>query len=153
MFLSVDLFFVMIRRPPSSTRTDTLFPYTTLFRSEVFAQLPSCYRKRDTTAPWLVVQRRSLKTHSFLEGPCFDDQGNLYVTDIPFGRIFKVDPSGRFDLVVEYDGEPNGLKIVDAATALIADHKNGIMSINLLNGVITPRCDRDRKSTRLNSRH
>src|SRR3546814_8538464 len=26
-------FFLMIRRPPSSTRTDTLFPYTTLFRS------------------------------------------------------------------------------------------------------------------------
>src|SRR3546814_2323321 len=28
-------FFLMIRRPPRSTRTDTLFPYTTLFRSEV----------------------------------------------------------------------------------------------------------------------
>src|SRR3546814_9657217 len=27
--------FLMIRRPPRSTRTDTLFPYTTLFRSEV----------------------------------------------------------------------------------------------------------------------
>src|SRR3546814_20826371 len=27
------VFFVMIRRPPISTRTDTLFPYTTLFRS------------------------------------------------------------------------------------------------------------------------
>src|SRR3546814_18112822 len=30
---SVRFFFLMIRRPPSSTRTDTLFPYTTLFRS------------------------------------------------------------------------------------------------------------------------
>src|SRR3546814_19019151 len=29
------LFFVMIRRPPRSTRTDTLFPYTTLFRSVI----------------------------------------------------------------------------------------------------------------------
>src|SRR3546814_21077136 len=28
------LFFLLIRRPPRSTRTDTLFPYTTLFRSE-----------------------------------------------------------------------------------------------------------------------
>src|SRR3546814_18952242 len=28
-------FFVMIRRPPRSTRTDTLFPYTTLFRSQI----------------------------------------------------------------------------------------------------------------------
>src|SRR3546814_6893513 len=28
-------FFLMIRRPPRSTRTDTLFPYTTLFRSPI----------------------------------------------------------------------------------------------------------------------
>src|SRR3546814_7423724 len=36
MVLYVDyllVFFLMIRRPPRSTRTDTLFPYTTLFRS------------------------------------------------------------------------------------------------------------------------
>src|SRR3546814_18877825 len=34
--LSYDalFFFLMIRRPPRSTRTDTLFPYTTLFRSD-----------------------------------------------------------------------------------------------------------------------
>src|SRR3546814_1156271 len=32
-FLYFMLFFLRIRRPPRSTRTDTLFPYTTLFRS------------------------------------------------------------------------------------------------------------------------
>src|SRR3546814_20568490 len=32
-FVSYLFFFLMIRRPPRSTRTDTLFPYTTLFRS------------------------------------------------------------------------------------------------------------------------
>src|SRR3546814_8581475 len=36
----------MIRRPPRSTRTDTLFPYTTLFRSFAGAQ-PCCRRARD----------------------------------------------------------------------------------------------------------
>src|SRR3546814_882561 len=35
MFIFICLFFFfMIRRPPRSTRTDTLFPYTTLFRSQ-----------------------------------------------------------------------------------------------------------------------
>src|SRR3546814_4975546 len=33
----------MMRRPPRSTRTDTLFPYTTLFRSS--EQLPRCHRR------------------------------------------------------------------------------------------------------------
>src|SRR3546814_13412188 len=32
-------FFLMIRRPPRSTRTDTLFPYTTLFRSSNMGDL------------------------------------------------------------------------------------------------------------------
>src|SRR3546814_9543609 len=33
LFFCYVFFFLMIRRPPRSTRTDTLFPYTTLFRS------------------------------------------------------------------------------------------------------------------------
>src|SRR3546814_20534964 len=37
--MCVFVFFVMIRRPPRSTRTDTLFPYTTLFRSILLAKL------------------------------------------------------------------------------------------------------------------
>src|SRR3546814_4968275 len=36
----------MIRRPPRSTRTDTLFPYTTLFRSDPAAQMHGLARKR-----------------------------------------------------------------------------------------------------------
>src|SRR3546814_11343473 len=43
MFMySLFLFFLMIRRPPRSTRTDTLFPYTTLFRSQTI-DISSCY--------------------------------------------------------------------------------------------------------------
>src|SRR3546814_19527042 len=34
LWLLCLFFFLMIRRPPRSTRTDTLFPYTTLFRSK-----------------------------------------------------------------------------------------------------------------------
>src|SRR3546814_1505515 len=36
------VFFLMIRRPPRSTRTDTLFPYTTLFRSGVLEPHSVC---------------------------------------------------------------------------------------------------------------
>src|SRR3546814_16957842 len=39
-FAYIIFFFLMIRRPPRSTRTDTLFPYTTLFRSDVGARGP-----------------------------------------------------------------------------------------------------------------
>src|SRR3546814_6343451 len=39
-------FFLMIRRPPRSTRTDTLFPYTTLFRSAIPRAARHAWRTR-----------------------------------------------------------------------------------------------------------
>src|SRR3546814_13065393 len=42
---SFFVFFLMIRRPPRSTRTDTLFPYTTLFRSLEHEKLLSEYQE------------------------------------------------------------------------------------------------------------
>src|SRR3546814_3966307 len=42
----------MIRRPPRSTRTDTLFPYTTLFRSaRAFSELPTTTHHRFLSTP------------------------------------------------------------------------------------------------------
>src|SRR3546814_15823453 len=43
VFLFFFFFFLMIRRPPRSTPTDTLFPYTTLFRSP-FGRFPPKYK-------------------------------------------------------------------------------------------------------------
>src|SRR3546814_16564847 len=47
--LFMYFFFLMIRRPPRSTRTDTLFPYTTLFRSP--GTVPATSRRRCSTRP------------------------------------------------------------------------------------------------------
>src|SRR3546814_1005894 len=43
-YSSLVFFFLMIRRPPRSTRTDTLFPYTTLFRSRDARPSTASYR-------------------------------------------------------------------------------------------------------------
>src|SRR3546814_15847787 len=50
-------FFLMIRRPPRSTRTDTLFPYTTLFRSPACAR-PTMMAK--TGRPWAKLRVPSI---------------------------------------------------------------------------------------------
>src|SRR3546814_2568178 len=46
-YITVFIFFLMIRRPPRSTRTDTLFPYTTLFRSFGWHGAPPDQEKPD----------------------------------------------------------------------------------------------------------
>src|SRR3546814_5425822 len=56
MYLRSFFFFLMIRRPPRSTRTDTLFPYTTLFRSGRHRELPGATDPRvapRSRTPWL----------------------------------------------------------------------------------------------------
>src|SRR3546814_19134223 len=44
------IFFLMIRRPPRSTRTDTLFPYTTLCRSVPFERVAAAARHHEFVA-------------------------------------------------------------------------------------------------------
>src|SRR3546814_18966178 len=60
------IFLVMIRRPPRSTRTDTLFPYTTLFRSEL-----GCIhcRRRCRARQRVCDERASVASAAGLEEP------------------------------------------------------------------------------------
>src|SRR3546814_18497756 len=52
-------FFLMIRRPPRSTRTDTLFPYTTLFRSTCALDLLEAEFVRDVEPGEIVFMDRN----------------------------------------------------------------------------------------------
>src|SRR3546814_7400533 len=53
LFLCYFIFFLMHRQPPRSTRTDTLFPSTTLFRSGFYAALGYAVTPRAVMARWL----------------------------------------------------------------------------------------------------
>lgn len=107
----------------------------------VWSAMPDEFRRPERSA-WADANRGGAKTDSFLEGPVFDDHGNLYVTDIPWGRIFRIDPAGNWSLVAEYDGEPNGMKFLDACTLLITDYKNGLMALDVATGRVQPYLER-----------
>lgn len=99
---------------------------------EEFARLPDKFRRKDLTS-WAIANRGGLATDSFLEGPVADEEGNLYVSDIPFGRIFRIDPSGEWSLVAEYEGEPNGMKLM-GRELLVTDYRNGLIAIDMATG-------------------
>jgi gluconolactonase len=120
-----------------------MFEPPKIIETTVFARLPDKYRLTGKQTDWLKVQRRGENLHSFLEGPSFDRAGNLYVVDVPFGRIFRISPDGIFNIVIEYDGEPNGLKIHPDGRIFIADHKNGILTLDPGSGALSPVVDRD----------
>ena len=108
---------------------------------ELFTSMPEALRRRERSA-WADANRGGAVADSFLEGPVFDGAGNLYVTDIPWGRILRIDPQGAWTLVAEYDGEPNGMKFLDADTLLITDYKNGLMRLDVATGRVSPYLER-----------
>ncbi|MBA2399251.1 MAG: SMP-30/gluconolactonase/LRE family protein [Bradyrhizobium sp.] len=91
--------------------------------------MPDEFRRKVRTE-WADANRPGAMTDCFIEGPSFDASGNLYVLDIPFGRIFKITPDRKWSLVVEYDGWPNGLKIARDGRILVADYRHGIMELD-----------------------
>jgi gluconolactonase len=66
----------------------------------------------------------------------------LFVTDIPFGRVFRIDPKGQWDLIAQWDGEPNGLKFLNASQLIVTDYKNGLMVLDIESGQVRPYLER-----------
>src|SRR3546814_1706612 len=119
----VFFFFLMIRRPPRSTRTDTLFPYTTLFRSML---APGAALK---TATQLVPTARGL-----ISGLIAD----LTATDPDDPNLSNmVEDATRFDLVTAKDPNDN---------PLVKRRRDAIEG-----GVVGGQAEKDRNRNRLNS--
>jgi gluconolactonase len=112
--------------------------------TEVFAELPESLKKAGAFSQWIDGQPGAEGTHSLLEGPCFDRQGRFYCVDVPFGRILQISDQGKFTVLAEYDGEPNGLRLHKDGRFFVADYKNGIMLFDPETGQVTPHCQRYR---------
>jgi gluconolactonase len=97
--------------------------------TEVFAEFPRELGKRQKSE-WGRFNRHDEALDCFLEGPSFDRAGNLYVTDIPFGRILRISREGKWTVIAEYDGWPNGLKVHRDGGIFVADHRCGILRID-----------------------
>jgi gluconolactonase len=90
--------------------------------------LPDSHRRKRRTA-WSDANKPGHEIDSFLEGPSFDRHGNLFVTDIPFGRIFRISPALEWKLVAEYDGWPNGMAFHRDGSLWITDYRRGVLRL------------------------
>lgn len=101
--------------------------------AEVLTRLPDAMRRPEPSA-WGRANRPGHVVDSFLEGPCFDLLGNLYVVDIPHGRLFRIDADRSWTCVLESDGWPNGLALHADGSLWIADYRHGIRRFDAASG-------------------
>src|SRR3546814_5204871 len=80
----MSFFFLMIRRPPRSTRTDTLFPYTTLFRSW-----------RDAATGGALFDRARCAARSRRCGGARSVSAGASATGLYDDRVAQADPGAR----------------------------------------------------------
>ena len=104
--------------------------------------MPDRLRRTGVRSDWADANRGGQPTDSFLEGPVFDAAGNLYVSDIPFGRIFRIDARGEWEQVAEWAGEPNGMKFLNDKELLVTDYRNGLMVCDIAAGAVRPYLER-----------
>jgi gluconolactonase len=108
---------------------------------DLYSTLPEQFRLPRQTV-WGDANQGGRAIDSFLEGPVFDESGYLYVADIPFGRVFRIDtnkPNGAdWELVAQWDGEPNGMKFLSKHELLITDYLNGLMLLDVRSGQVRP---------------
>jgi gluconolactonase len=83
-----------------------------------------------TVLPDHLVKLVDGKRQNFLEGPSFDRDGNLLCVDVSAGRVYRISPKGEWEVLAEYDGIPNGLKVHRDGSAYIADRKRGVMVVD-----------------------
>lgn len=103
--------------------------------ARVVTRMPDALRRPQPTA-WATANRPGGAVDCFLEGPCFDAAGNLYVVDIPHGRIFRISPALEWTCVHQDDGWPNGLALHRDGSIWIADYRKGIRRLDAATGKV-----------------
>src|SRR3546814_13029136 len=84
----VSIFFLMLRHPPRSTRTDTLFPYTPLFRSLASATEIEAHRIQSGFAQGALGHRHHLVVHgAAFGGQRVADHGHATTRAGRFGNV------------------------------------------------------------------
>ncbi|MBP0597746.1 SMP-30/gluconolactonase/LRE family protein [Herbaspirillum sp. LeCh32-8] len=101
-----------------------------VIQSRVYTSMPEEFRRRGTSPAWAKANKGGHPVDCFIEGPSFDKDGNLYIVDIPYGRIFRISPDLKWTQIAEYDGQPNGLKFHPDGRILIADYARGLLELN-----------------------
>ncbi|WP_112323059.1 SMP-30/gluconolactonase/LRE family protein [Oceanibium sediminis] len=97
--------------------------------AEAAFRLPEALHHRGPPSAWARMTRPGQPMHSFLEAAVFDGEGNLWLSDVPCGRVFRISPGGDWSVVHEYSGAPHAMAIAPGDRHLAVDYHHGLIEL------------------------
>jgi gluconolactonase len=101
----------------------------TQFTATLWTELPDDLHHRGEPSDWAKMTRPGQPMHSFLEAAFFDADGNLWLSDVPYGRVFRVSPAGDWTLMHQIDGEPHAMRIAPDGRHIAVDYRHGLIEL------------------------
>jgi hypothetical protein len=98
------------------------YPPPRTITASLYVRIPEEIRCKHRDSEWRGGFSRQFQ-NIFLEGPVFTSSGDLFVVDIPYGRILCISATKEITVRAEWDGEPNGLAVDPSGKIAIADYK------------------------------
>lgn len=115
-----------------------MFAAPPVIETRLLVDVNAAFGIDDRESEWARLLFDRPNTPSFLEGPSFDRDGNLWLVDVAWGRLFRLSPDGHLEVACEYEGEPNGLAFHKDGHGVIADHYHGLMRLDPDTGIVEP---------------
>lgn len=95
----------------------------------LWTALPDDLHHQGEPSAWAKMTRPGQPMHSFLEAAFFDDAGNMWVSDVPYGRVFRISAKGDWTLMHQIDGEPHAMRIAPDGRHIAVDYKHGLIEL------------------------
>jgi gluconolactonase len=108
---------------------ETTYRRMTHLTATLWTTLPDGMRHTGEPSAWAKMTRPGQQMHSFLEAAFFDDDKSLWLSDVPYGRVFCISPAGDWTLEHQIEGEPHAMRLAPDGSRIAVDYRHGLIAL------------------------
>jgi gluconolactonase len=101
----------------------------TYLTATFWTALPKEFHHTGEPSDWAKMTRPGQQVHSFLEAAFFDAKGAMWVSDVPYGRVFRVNTDGAWEIMHQIDGEPHAMRLAPDGARIAVDYRHGLIEL------------------------
>ena len=97
--------------------------------AKLWTELPDALHHKGEPSDWAKMTRPGQAMHSFLEATFFDKDAALWLSDVPYGRVFRIAPTGEWEVMHQIEGDPHAMRISPEGRRIAVDYRHGLIEL------------------------